>query len=128
MVMARKSASNPSTVMPQEGGMPGDAGAVLNDWLAKQNSLLDASLAQITGSQVAMLSWWLELQNDLARQWQAQAADAIRLAWGAGGNDDDTHADALAMPAALYQPARRVLDDWWSQWSYFWQRGGEQLA
>lgn len=89
--MARKSASKPSTVGPQETGMPDDAGALLNDWLVKQNSLLGASLAQITGSQVAMLSSWLELQNKLARQWQAQAAE-------------------------------------WSQWAYFWQRGGEQLA
>lgn len=88
--MARKSASKPSTVGPHETGMPDDAGALLNDWLVKQNSLF-GSLAQITGSQVAMLSLWLELQTELARQWQGQAAE-------------------------------------WSQWAYFWQRGGEQLA
>jgi len=76
-----------------------------------------------------MLTSWLELQNELARHWQAQAAEAMQLAWGAGGDDTDTHADAwAATPAALYQPGRRVLDDWWSQWSNFVQRSGEQLA
>src|SRR5882672_2961198 len=113
MVTARKSTSNPFTVASQHGGTPGDAGAWLSDWLATHSSLLSAGLGQLNSGPLAILTEWLELQNELARQWQTQAAEAMQLAWGAGSDDKDTHADAsAATPAALYEPWRRVLDDW----------------
>jgi hypothetical protein len=129
MVMARKSAFNAFTVAPHDSDSPRLAVALLSDCLTAQGSLLSTGLAQLTSGQLAMLKTWLDLQNQLSQQWQAQAADVMRLACAVSGNDTDTDADPwAAAPAAACQSVRRMFEDWGAQWSTLLERGSEQLA
>jgi hypothetical protein len=123
-VMGRKEVSKPVPV-----ATPGDAEALLNDWLETQSNLLGASLGQIASSQQAALSSWLELLNEVARQWQAPMAGALRLPWVARADGDKAYTDAwAALPAALGATVPGMVENYWASWSPFWERGTEQLA
>ena len=101
----------------KQASSPNDAEALLSDWLTTQGTALSTGLAQFNSGQLAIVTKWLELQVELAQQWQAQAANMMQQAWVAG--DDSTE---------FCQPVRRMLEDLWSPWSSVLGRGGEQLA
>jgi predicted anti-sigma-YlaC factor YlaD len=127
--MARKS-STPSTDMAAPDVLVGDdVRELLDPWLDAQQLLLESGLGQLALAQQALLKQWFGLLDDLGRQWQSPAEGAQPFALVVPDRAGAPFAGVwAAWFPALYPGAAEILTAWWSPWSAFVARGGEQLA
>jgi hypothetical protein len=127
--MARKSSIRSIDVAVPEFVAAGDVQGSANQWFESQQLLLETGFGQLAQAQQAWLKSWLGLLDDLGRQWQAPMDGVQPFAWAAPDNAGAPFASVWgAWTPALYPGVAEVLAAWWSPWSAFVERGGEQLA